>query len=778
MKKMIGLLMLLCVGLWAADADMADVIQQRTLETHSGTSIQGIFHGKPPVNPDASRDLLWDQASTQYSSFYACQWDSVYPFEAEICDNFELMADAMIESVVWWGGYWGGTPNPPVDFWIKIYPDSGGGNGPMQNPIYSQRVPYAETLIDPGFNYYYYEAVIPPFAATGGVIYWIEFEPTLVFPPQWGNNCAAGLWGDGQELYFKSAFFGVPDWVTATSQWGVPLESSFQLYGSAAAGVTWDFETGWQGWIHTNGLAFPEAWDVQPFDLHSNAMSPDPGDSSMWIDSDAAGSGVTVVDTAWSPAVVPPTNMLWFKYGIGYQNLAGLDTFYVGIREFTGGAWQPPVLLRLYDYDVGAGYWDSVDVSGYSGADSVQVFFAYNDYGAYAWWASFDNVGLYAGPGHDVGCTEITSPPEGGMIAAGDYDVIGRIQNFGGAAETFDVTANVYDTLDAWNLIFTQTVTFTDFPDGGDSLHNFGLVTFAEDKVYYTEIFTLLAGDDNPANDTSAIYSNTVTYDFIWDFEDGWQDWIHTNGLSFPEAWDRLQNPYIWPEWEPPDAGNWTMWIDSDSAYPPNVWVQDTALSPVIVPDVTTEWLRWGVGYWHLGTQFMDVGVKYFDGVNWTAISLRNYTGANYGPDWDSVDVSAYNTYDSLQIFFYFDDDFGWNWLASFDNVMINGYTGISEEPGTHEILVFGFAPHMQNPIKGHAAIGYMTTMPGKVVVKIYDAAGRLIRTLVDKHEPAGAKTVFWNGRDDIQRKVADGVYFLRLEVEDKVDTRKMIFVR
>ncbi|UCG92339.1 MAG: hypothetical protein JSV97_01105 [candidate division WOR-3 bacterium] len=373
MKKMIGLLILLCVGLWATHADMADVIQRQTLETHSGTSIQGIIHGKPQVNPDASRDLLWDQAATQYVGFNACQWDSVYPFEAEICDNFVLMADANIESLVWWGGYWGGTPNPPVDFWIKIYPDSGGGNGPMQNPIYVQRVPYVETLIDPVTQYFYYEAVIPPFAATGGVTYWIEFEPTLVYPPQWGNNCAVGLWGDGQELYFKSAFFGYPNWIGATAgPFGAAFESSFQLYGSAAAAIVWDFETGWQDWTHTNGAAFPEGWDVEPSGLHSTWTPPSAGDSSIWVDSDAAGSaGPWIQDTALSPLLVPSASMDWLKYGFGFNRYIYSDFLEVGLKYFDGAVWAVAP-LKTYTVDTGP-MWDSVDVSAYSGYDLVQI---------------------------------------------------------------------------------------------------------------------------------------------------------------------------------------------------------------------------------------------------------------------------------------------------------------------------------------------------------------------------------------------------------------------
>ncbi|UCF70195.1 MAG: hypothetical protein JSW49_08325, partial [candidate division WOR-3 bacterium] len=53
--------------------------------------------------------------------------------------------------------------------------------------------------------------------------------------------------------------------------------------GGAAGPITFDFETGLQGWTHTNGLAFPAGWDVEVWNVnnHLTATSPSPGDSSM-----------------------------------------------------------------------------------------------------------------------------------------------------------------------------------------------------------------------------------------------------------------------------------------------------------------------------------------------------------------------------------------------------------------------------------------------------------------------------------------------------------------
>ncbi|UCG92070.1 MAG: T9SS type A sorting domain-containing protein, partial [candidate division WOR-3 bacterium] len=102
----------------------------------------------------------------------------------------------------------------------------------------------------------------------------------------------------------------------------------------------------------------------------------------------------------------------------------------------------------------------------------------------------------------------------------------------------------------------------------------------------------------------------------------------------------------------------------------------------------------------------------------------------------------------------------------------------VEDLPTTETASVFGFAPDMPNPIKNHATLSYTTTTAGNVSLTIYDCAGRLIKTLVNTYQSAGTKTVYWNGKGENHRIVPNGIYFLRLEAEDKTDIRKVIFIR
>ncbi len=64
-----------------------------------------------------------------------------------------------------------------------------------------------------------------------------------------------------------------------------------------------------------------------------------------------------------------------------------------------------------------------------------------------------------------------------------------------------------------------------------------------------------------------------------------------------------------------------------------------------------------------------------------------------------------------------------------------------------------------------------------RVSLVVYDVQGRVVRTLVDGAESAGAKSISWDGRDHRGQRVASGMYFYRLESSGKTFTKKMTLV-
>lgn len=82
------------------------------------------------------------------------------------------------------------------------------------------------------------------------------------------------------------------------------------------------------------------------------------------------------------------------------------------------------------------------------------------------------------------------------------------------------------------------------------------------------------------------------------------------------------------------------------------------------------------------------------------------------------------------------------------------------------------------NPFNPSTRIGYELAEDAAVHLAVYDAAGRLVRVLVDTPQTAGRHHAVWDGRDRHGRTVAAGVYLYQLEAGDYSATRRMMLVK
>lgn len=83
------------------------------------------------------------------------------------------------------------------------------------------------------------------------------------------------------------------------------------------------------------------------------------------------------------------------------------------------------------------------------------------------------------------------------------------------------------------------------------------------------------------------------------------------------------------------------------------------------------------------------------------------------------------------------------------------------------------------NPFNPSTTISFNLAASGPVTLRVFDAAGRAIRTLaLAELRPAGHHDIAWDGCDDGGRPVAGGVYFYRLDADGCADTRKMSLVK
>jgi hypothetical protein len=82
------------------------------------------------------------------------------------------------------------------------------------------------------------------------------------------------------------------------------------------------------------------------------------------------------------------------------------------------------------------------------------------------------------------------------------------------------------------------------------------------------------------------------------------------------------------------------------------------------------------------------------------------------------------------------------------------------------------------NPFDRHATIVYQVAGPGTARIAIYDAAGCLVRTVVDREVTGGTHQAAWDGRDDHGSLLPEGVYFCKLTLEDFESARKLVLLR
>ena len=90
----------------------------------------------------------------------------------------------------------------------------------------------------------------------------------------------------------------------------------------------------------------------------------------------------------------------------------------------------------------------------------------------------------------------------------------------------------------------------------------------------------------------------------------------------------------------------------------------------------------------------------------------------------------------------------------------------------------FALNHNYPNPFNPITQIRYFLPEKSNVKLTVYDLMGRKIRTLVDREQQAGFKSIRWNATNDIGERVASGIYLYRLTARDFRKTRMMILLK
>ena len=86
--------------------------------------------------------------------------------------------------------------------------------------------------------------------------------------------------------------------------------------------------------------------------------------------------------------------------------------------------------------------------------------------------------------------------------------------------------------------------------------------------------------------------------------------------------------------------------------------------------------------------------------------------------------------------------------------------------------------PAYPNPFNPSTSIGYRLSEDSRVEISVYDIRGRLVKELCNTRQQAGYYHVYWNGTDKNGTSMPSGTYIIRMRTDNRVQSRKVLFLK
>ncbi|PID79082.1 hypothetical protein CSB20_11910, partial [bacterium DOLZORAL124_64_63] len=107
---------------------------------------------------------------------------------------------------------------------------------------------------------------------------------------------------------------------------------------------------------------------------------------------------------------------------------------------------------------------------------------------------------------------------------------------------------------------------------------------------------------------------------------------------------------------------------------------------------------------------------------------------------------------------------------------LLPAVSGVEDMVGT--TVAFAARPIWPNPSTSVSNFSFSLPQQENVSLRVYDMAGRLVRTLVQGSVPPGEHSVIWDGRDRSGGRAATGLYFYRLQADSGELVRRVVLMR
>jgi hypothetical protein len=91
---------------------------------------------------------------------------------------------------------------------------------------------------------------------------------------------------------------------------------------------------------------------------------------------------------------------------------------------------------------------------------------------------------------------------------------------------------------------------------------------------------------------------------------------------------------------------------------------------------------------------------------------------------------------------------------------------------------VFRLGQNTPNPFNPTTTVSFDVPVPASVKIAVYDVSGALVAVLVNRQMTPGSHRVTWDGKNRSGAPVSSGMYFLRMQANEFVDTRKILLLK
>jgi len=172
-----------------------------------------------------------------------------------------------------------------------------------------------------------------------------------------------------------------------------------------------------------------------------------------------------------------------------------------------------------------------------------------------------------------------------------------------------------------------------------------------------------------------------------------------------------------------------------------------------------------------------------FIGFEWSAagndtfaiLTDKDGEGDKAGRAWERFEDGSFNDFGTL-----LNPTFSWDLDI---DLGIEAYYHKSTLVGVEEVNTmvpsqYALEQNFPNPFNPTTTIRFALPAMGTARLTVYDILGRQVRTLLNGEVGAGFHSVVWDGRNDLGRQVATGMYIYRIEAGSFISTKKMMLLK